>query len=382
MAGTVSRTSRELPVHIPRRIILAIGIFLVARPAVGGAEVEVAGRWRGVVTMKGFAYHHLVKVKKTGRGFAAKALVWAGLTESQALAAARGRKPAVSDKAFAFALLQAYDVAFGDDVLAFSGGKVKHLFRVLGNYETFTFSGKVEPPGILTAAARDAAGETGTVQLWKDGALDRPLPLGLKRGVVHKLACRHTERYHYTCYLPESYDHSTPTPVLVNFSPGGNGKPLSTKMAGELGWIMVGLTESKNGPIQPSAENRDAVLLDIRRRFNVHPRRLYFSGCSGGARMAAWSARSYPQWCAGAICIAAGFLQSRPPPHQAVFFIAGESDFNKDEVTKLHAAEKRKGRRTRLVIHPGGHNWGRAQDHEAAIRWLEGLAGKAEKEKR
>lgn len=336
----------------------------------------VAGRWRGVHTAKGFAFQQIIKVKKSGKGYSAKGLVWFGLTESQALAASRGRRPNFPPKQFACAFIQYYDVAFKDDVLAFSGTRIKRLFQILEDYRPFTFSGVLEPPGILTGRAVSSQATKGTFHLWREGALDKPPPLKLGKRVVHRLACLHAAKYHYTCYIPGGYDASKPTPVLMNFSPGGNGRPLSTKMADELGWIMVGLTESKNGPIQPSCENRDAVLFDLRRRVNVHPRRLYFSGFSGGARMAAWAGYSYPGRCAGIICIGAGFLQYPPPLHQAVFFIVGKGDFNHGEVTKRHAEALRQGRKSRLIVHPGGHSWGRPQDHEKALRWLDSLAGK------
>jgi hypothetical protein len=60
-----------------------------------------------------------------------------------------------------------------------------------------------------------------------------------------------------------------------------------------------------------------------------------------------------------------------------VFFIVGKTDSNHGEVTALHPNEKRDGRKTQLIIHPGGHSWGRKQDQEAAINWLNDLAGKA-----
>ncbi|NQT51528.1 hypothetical protein HQ576_05730 [bacterium] len=355
-----------------RRLAL---IPIVLASVAHAAAFDVVGRWRGVHTARGFGFQQIVLVKKEAQGRSAKALTWFGLTEAQAKAATRGQHPSLPKEQFACAFVQYYDVAFKDDVLAFSGTRVKGLFRTPHDFKPFTFSGVIQPPGILVARAPGEKGEKTMVTLWKQGVLDKPLPLTLGKRVVHRLACLHTKEYHYSCYIPGSYDPARPTPVLMNFSPGGNGNPLHAKMADALGWIMVGLTESKNGPVQPSCENRDAVLLDLRRRFNVHPRRLYFSGFSGGARMASWAGYTYPGWCAGMICIAAGHLQYPPPVRQAVFFIAGKTDFNNAEVTRRHAEALKAGRQTKLIIHPGGHTWGRAEDHEAALRWLDGLQG-------
>ncbi len=351
-------------------VLLAVFVCLT-EVRVGAAEV-LAGRWRGVHTAGGRACQHLILVKKAGSGYSGRGLVFFGVSEKQAVLAAKGAKPRGAT-AGAMVVLQLYAVRLKDGELTFRGTKAKYVFGGGGGYAPDTFSGTLKPPGVIAGDAADARGTKATFQLAHEQALAKPLPLDVAKGKTHSLACLDTPRYHYTLYVPESYDPATPTPALVNFSPGGRAKPLSTTMADELGWIMVGLTESKNGPIQPSAENRDAALFDLRRRLHIHPRRLYFSGFSGGARMASWSGAAYPGWCAGLICIGAGYLQTPPPLHQPVFFLVGKTDMNHGEVTRLQPAEARKARKTQLVVHPGGHSWGRKEDHEQAIRWLDSL---------
>ena len=137
-----------------------------------------------------------------------------------------------------------------------------------------------------------------------------------------------------------------------------------------------GLKESNNGPIPPNLENLNAVLFDLHRRFNVHPTRVYFSGFSGGSRMATWAAINHQDACAGIICIGGGVYEGHPPKFHPMFFIVGESDYNHDEVIELHRNVERSIRKTELIVHPGGHTWGRPEDHEAAIRWLDGLTKK------
>ena len=352
--------------------LLALLACLAGGAGAADAPVELEGRWRGVHTTGGRAFHDIIRVRKSGGAYTARGLVFFGVSEEQAILATKGTKPR-STVPGAMVVLQLYAVRLTDGTLTFRGTKATSLFGGRGGYAPDTFSATLTPPGAIAGEAADARGTQATFQLAHEDAVARPLPLELAKGKTHQLACLDTARYHYTCHIPRSYDPETPAPVLVNCSPGGRAKPLSTKMGDELGWIMVGLTESKNGPIQPSCENRDAVLFDLRRRFNVHPRRLYFSGFSGGARMASWSGVAYPEWCAGVICIGAGYLQVPPPLHQPVFFIVGKTDMNNAEVTKLHPAEARKGRKTKLVIHPGGHSWGRKEDHEQAVRWLDAL---------
>ena len=352
----------------------AVTVWLASSAAAGApATDDLAGRWRAVHTAHGYAVRHLIRVTRSGSGYSARGLAWFGLTEKQALLAAKGSPPRGVNTPGAMAVVQLFAVSLKDGSLTFRGRSARYVFGKRATYAPDTFTGEIKPPGLLAGESTDSAGTKAPFRLWKDGALAKPMPLELAKGKVHRVACLDDEQHHYTCYIPKGYDPAAPTPVLVNCSPGGNAKPLSTATADELGWLMVGLTESRNGPIQPSVANRDAVLFDLRRRFRLHPRRLYFSGFSGGARMASWSGVAYPEWCAGMICIGAGFLQTPPPIHQPVSFIVGQSDMNHGEVTRLSPAEQKKGRKTKLIIHPGGHSWGRKEDHEAAIRWLDGL---------
>jgi len=302
-----------------------------------------------------------MRVRKSGGAYTARGLTWFGMTGKQAMAASGGKAVRGVE-----ALLQRFDVRLKDGTLVFASQGAQGVYGQRKRFKGDTLGGRLAPPGIVAGDNGKQGDDLVIVRLWKDGALDTPLPLDLAKGKTHHLACLETDQFHYTCYIPEQYDPATATPVLMNFSPGGNAKPLSTTMADELGWIMVGLTESKNGPVQPSTANRDAVLFDLRRRFRVHPRRLYFSGFSGGARMASWSAIAYP-------CIGAGYLQGSPPRGVPVFFIVGKTDMNRAEVTRLQPAEAAKGRKTKLIVHPGGHSWGRKEDHELAVRWLDSL---------
>ncbi|MCH7891521.1 MAG: hypothetical protein IH921_08470, partial [Gemmatimonadetes bacterium] len=270
---------------------------------------------------------------------------------------------------------QSFLVTLAGDTIKFAGRRPQRVLLPL-SYNPDTFAGRLERPGVVMGTARDTKTVGGFFHLWKEDALQTPLPLELAKGETHELACLDGLRFHYRCHIPRSYDPTRATPLLINFSPMGHGQPLSVKMAEEVGWLMVGLKESKNGPMPPNLENLNAVLFDLRRRFNIHPRRLYFSGFSGGSRMASWAAVNHQDACAGVICIGAGHYDGVPPKFVPIFFIVGQSDFNHDEVVALHAEAERSIRKTELIVHPGGHTWGRPQDHEAAIRWLDGLTKK------
>lgn len=343
-------------------------------------EVILTGTWRGMMTADGKTTHMIIEVEDTSRGLQGRALMWFGLTQEEALAAQLGALPPQGIHHRAFALEQQFAVTRKGDMIRFSGAKPQHLFLPT-RYNPDIFVGKLRPPGIVSGTARDTKQVGGIFHLWKEGVLDKPLPLQLELGKTHQLGCLDGLPYHYSCYVPKSYDPASPIPLLVNFSPMGNGRPLSVKMAEERGWLMVGLTESKNGPMPPNLRNLNAVLFDLRRRFNIHPRRVYFSGFSGGSRMATWAAINHQDACAGMICIGAGLFEGQPPKFLPMFFIVGQSDFNHDEVIGLHREVDRSIRKTELIVHPAGHTWGRRQDHEAAVRWLDDLYKKRQRKK-
>ncbi len=349
----------------------------------GSADADVAGEaggppldallpgvWRGMHTAGGATFHHRIEVSKSRRGFVGKGVLWLGMSEAQARAAAARRLRGAHPKAMVVA--QTFAVTLEGETVTFRGAGAQPVFGCKGNYHPDVFSGTLKAPGVVTGGAADAGEGGGTFQLWREGALETPLPLDLEAGRTHDLGCVDGGRYHYKVHIPRGYDPATPTPVLINFSPGGRAGPLSKEKADELGWLMAGLAESKNGPVQPSCENAAAVLFDLRRRFKVDPRRAYFSGMSGGSRMASWAAILHAEACAGVIMIAAGQYNGMPDRSKPIFFIIGEKDtMCGDEVRGLYEAEKRAGRRCDIIIHPGGHGWGRKQDHAAAVQWLQ-----------
>jgi predicted esterase len=342
----------------------------------------MSGVWHGTLTAGGTACQMFIRVQGSGQAFGGQGIVWHGLTEDQAQAAARGQKPQAEVPGW-LCVVQQFAIKLDGDTATFQGTAVQSLFGGT-KYRPDVFVGKLTPPGVIAGNASDAKKSEGLFRLYKEGALAKPLPLDVAKEKAAQLGCVDGGKYHYTVYVPKSYTPEKATPLLINFNPGGNGQPLSTKMAEETGWIMAGLTESQNGPTEPISENRDAALFDLRRRFNIDMKHVYFSGLSGGARASAASGQAYPGICAGLILIGAAYAQGAPPKDQAIFYLTGQTDMNKGEVSGAYEKAKSAGRKCQLVVHPGGHDWGRAEDHEAAIRWLaqETLGAKAPDKKK
>jgi dienelactone hydrolase len=368
-------------VCLEMKTILAILLIHLTLP-LSTAEPALAdllpGVWRGMHTSGTCGFQHIITVQKQGNGFIGKSVTWSGITEEQALAAVKGQRPK-TEFPKAVCVQQQFTITLEGDVVTFKGTTVQETLA-LRKYAANVFSGKLVAPGIVGGASGDAQRTvSGIFHLWREDALKQRPALEVAKGQVLNMDCMDGGKYHYTCYVPQNYDPEKATPVLINFAPNGNAQPLSPKLAEETGWIMAGLTESKNGPVGPSYENRDAVLFDLQRRFKVDMKHVYFSGFSGGAWCASESSLQYPGVCAGLILMGAYFGAGPPPDNVPIFFITGEKDMNRKEVEAAYAAAQKVGRSVSMILHPGGHELGRAEDHEAAIRWLAKLvSGKAE----
>ncbi len=354
------------------RALVASIVFFSAAAFCGEPTLAdlLPGTWRGTHTAVRSAYQHVITIQKQGAGkFTGQSLTWFALTEDQARAAAKGQRPTPAfPKAMCFQ--QQFAITLDNDTVTFKCTGTNSLFNAAG-YALDTYTGKLTAPGVIAGDMSSAQKDSGgPFEFAKEELLKKPQALEVPRSVVTKLDCLHTAKSHYTCYLPANYDHEKPTPVLINFSPSGNAQPFSTKMADELGWIMVGLTESKNGPMQPICENRDAVLFDLQRRFHIDMKHIYFSGFSGGARSSSEASLQYPGINAGLILIGAAYGSMPPPKEVPIFYITGTTDMNRKEVEAAHTASKSAGRACDLIIHPGGHEWGPVADHETALRWL------------
>ena len=352
-------------------------------------EEIILGKWEGFLTGDNSFLSHELEVKKEGDELKAYGKIFVGLTAQQLTD--------IEDKNYhlvkpltqlTYVASQEYDISLEDNRLTLTGVEASidytNNFRYYSvPYSLDTFSGKLYLPGLYFGETHDEAGSKGSFYFAKEEALDDPPPLELVKGETYQITCMFDERYHYSCYVPKNYDPATPTPLLINDNPNRNALPLSPKMADEFGWIMVGLTESSNRALPKICnENCAAVIMDLRRRFNIHLERIYFSGMSGGARRATQRGIYHAPNCAGLICIGAGFSffydgarAGQPllsPVEQPIFFIVGQNDMNYREVVKeTYPNEIWRKRAVNLVVHPGGHTWGRSEDHEAAIRWLD-----------
>jgi dienelactone hydrolase len=200
------------------------------------------------------------------------------------------------------------------------------------------------------------------------------LPIG---EVVQEVRCRADASQSYALFLPSRYSPQKRWPILYALDPGARGiLPVERfKEAAETyGYIVAGSNNSRNGPMDVIITAVRAMLADTRARFAVDDRRVYFTGFSGGARIAVFVANALAGGAAGVIGSGAGLppeIKPSTPLPFPYFGMAGIEDFSFPEMRQLDLAMDGSGVPHRFVVFPGGHEWPPKDFCTTAIEWMQ-----------
>lgn len=164
----------------------------------------------------------------------------------------------------------------------------------------------------------------------------------------------------YFVYLPKSLKQGRAAPLIfyTNAHRGGAGTVMSLVEAAELcGWIIGASVESCNDAGLPSnLKVSQAAVTHIIKTLPVDPKRVYFTGNSGGAATAMANTASIQS--AGAMPNVGYIPNGYTPPKGDYFVLGGGMDFNR-YTTALMA--KKLGKNAVHRMNPGGHggtpNW-------------------------
>jgi dienelactone hydrolase len=180
------------------------------------------------------------------------------------------------------------------------------------------------------------------------------------------------EGSHYHIYIPKSLRKGRKAPLLhFNGSGGGNPGEMKRYLGGceRFGWILVASVESHN-KTQGDVNLRHAAnnIAALRESPLVDPKRIYFTGQSGGGAMSWWNARQLDG--AGTLPVI-GYI----PPEIKVgkghhFIIGGATDWNRYLGGR---AAVQFGKDAFYRMYPGGHAFPKDERiiHEG-IGWLTG----------
>ncbi|MHC5010482.1 MAG: hypothetical protein ACYTG6_05950 [Planctomycetota bacterium] len=207
--------------------------------------------------------------------------------------------------------------------------------------------------------------------LWAQPAwAEEPAP-----GRTVEVVCKADPEQSYSCYLPQAYDADETWPILYCFSPNARGDAFVQRyreVCEELGWIVVGSMNSRNGPWAPIETAIRALWKDTEERFSLSPRMRYASGFSGGARVSFAVAGMHEAYIAGVIAIGAGLPDRRAPREGlAVFLTCGTADPNKAELDPLFERLKEAGNPVAYENFDGGHVMPSIDLMAKAVRWMD-----------
>lgn len=352
---------------------------------------RLPGSWTGHSIGSMHKLVHRMEIRSSGGKLRAEHIIYLGLTDEELDAALKGKlKPSDPLYVQAFVVKCESTITLDGDQMTFEFGELNPIFlaskvTISESFPKNKLLATCPKAGLIMGKADPVESDDPVNYFFtKVGSYDHSEPTDLERGKTHLLTSPFGNDFHYFIYIPKSYRPDKPAPLLVSDSSGGSAQPLSIQAAEKFGWICMGLKESRNGASYVITEgNCLSAVLDARRMLNIHPQRYYFCGLSGGARRSSSRALFFPSNTAGLICMAAGFSAwsngelkghyCMPPLKVAAFLIVGgPADMNNSEVKdRLFPALQKQKRACELIVHPGGHDWGRPEDHMAAITWLE-----------
>lgn len=186
----------------------------------------------------------------------------------------------------------------------------------------------------------------------------------------------------YHVAIPETFDPDNPPPMLVLFSPNGNGKSVLKAVqpsAFKLGWIVVGVDQLKNKMEEKlECAMESEVFETIMNVVPHHPRRIYLGGMSGGAMRAYGLSYKYEDSPIAGILAMGGWLGGPEyydedfRKYMAVAMVNGDSDDGANSwVDKdIDVLEDRRCS-VEVFTFPGGHQIGPESTLDEALSWMD-----------
>ena len=179
----------------------------------------------------------------------------------------------------------------------------------------------------------------------------------------------------YSLYLPTSYNPNDRFPAVFLFDPHANGRlPVDKlrKKAEELGYILIGSNNSRNG-----ADNLtyicQSLIQDALNKFRIDRNRIFAGGFSGGARVAG-SVLPQITRVQSVFSCGAGLMQAIQlikKKNLTYLGIIGEQDFNYREAIQTHQVFNQKGIENHLLSFQGGHEWPPDSILSKSLDWFE-----------
>ncbi|MGH8048257.1 MAG: hypothetical protein ACREKL_13525 [Chthoniobacterales bacterium] len=191
--------------------------------------------------------------------------------------------------------------------------------------------------------------------------------------------------YHYKLWIPKGYAAAPAKkwPCMFIMSPGGNaGMGSMGDYLKANGFVVVMLTEAKNGQWPPIVGNFLAAHDDVVKRVRIAEGQKYATGFSGGARGSSVFVQARPGFC-GLVLQGAGASQSTGNKYNVTGIRAnsklytvltmGTTDDNKKEEEPLKRALG--ASKFEIIEFEGGHQGASAEVFAKAMDWIKSKTG-------
>lgn len=196
--------------------------------------------------------------------------------------------------------------------------------------------------------------------------------------VINQVKCIADTNQSYVLYLPSTYNKKQLWPIIFFFDSHAEGAlPIGKykELAEKYGFVIACSNNSKNGQ---AGDECNAIIQkfmnDVLNRFAIDNKRIYTSGFSGGARVAAIAAMTRNE-IVGVIGCGAGFPNTNGNKSVETSFefvgIVGNGDFNYTELKRLDNSLQEKNIPHQLLVFNGKHEWPAIGTMEQAFWWLE-----------
>lgn len=201
-------------------------------------------------------------------------------------------------------------------------------------------------------------------------------------GKVTKRVSVGSTKISYHVAMPEQEGTEAKVPLLVLFSPRGDGLRILEPVApaaNKYGWIAVGVDRLRNGAMNTRLMIRmeNEVLDDIFKLIPHDPNRIYLGGLSGGAMRAFSLTVRRKEPFAGVLSMGGWlggthYARRKYPRGLAVAMIAGDKDVGAHQWSRHDAAVfNRLGGRVQMFVFPGGHEMPPSGIIRRSIKWFD-----------
>lgn len=193
----------------------------------------------------------------------------------------------------------------------------------------------------------------------------------INSGKIETKSCVADTSVHYTIYIPQIADGDK-LPIIIFFDPHCQGYlPVNNyaDLAEQYRYILLGSNDLRNGLSAAQTEKIVRTLIsEVRTEYPINDKRIYLSGFSGGAKIAAMYGFNIPEIHGVAACGGSVLPNTKLDSTFCYVSLVGNCDFNYLDMQQTLATLDNMNQPFTSVIFDGKHEWPSAKIYETVFR--------------